>query len=68
MPPAIVKKLDEVFHKAMQDPEFIQAMGKLGYEITYGNSEDTRKYLEDAYVRFGNVLAEIDLPKASETK
>jgi tripartite-type tricarboxylate transporter receptor subunit TctC len=68
MPPAIVKKLDEVFHKAMEDPEFVQTMGKLGYEITYRNSEDTRKYLEEAYVRFGKVISEIDLPKASETK
>jgi len=66
--PSAVSKLDDTFHTAMDDPEFIQLMGKLGFEVTYRNSADTRKYLEEAYVRFGRLINELKLPKEAEKK
>jgi tripartite-type tricarboxylate transporter receptor subunit TctC len=63
IPIPIVRKLDEAFKKAMEDPEFIQAMAKIDIEASYRNSEDTRKYIEDSYTRFGKVLQEVPLPK-----
>ena len=62
-PPSIVKKLDEAFRKGMEDPEFIQTMEKLEIVVAYRNSEDTKKYLEDAYVRLGKMIRELKLPK-----
>jgi len=51
--PRHYEKLDEAFRKAMDDPEFISYMEKVEYEPPIRNAEDTRKYLEEAYVRVG---------------
>lgn len=60
--PAIVKKLDEAFRKGMEDTEFIQMMDNMEMEITYRNSADTKKYLEEAYMRLGNLIRELKIP------
>jgi tripartite-type tricarboxylate transporter receptor subunit TctC len=67
-PPPVVKKLDEAFRKGMEDPEFIKTMEKLEIEISYRNSEDLKKYLEEAYVRLGKMIRELKLPKEPEKK
>jgi tripartite-type tricarboxylate transporter receptor subunit TctC len=67
-PLAIVKKLEEAFHKAMDDPEFIQTMEKMEIEITYRTSEDTKKYLEEAYARLGKMITELKIPREPEKK
>jgi tripartite-type tricarboxylate transporter receptor subunit TctC len=67
-PSPIVKKLEEAFHKAMDDPEFIQTMERMEIEITYRNSEDTKKYLEEAYARLGKMIIELKIPKEPEKK
>jgi tripartite-type tricarboxylate transporter receptor subunit TctC len=68
VPISIVKKLDDAFRKGMEDPEFGQAMAKIDIEVAYRNSEDTKKYLDEAYVRFGKLLQEVPLPKEEEKK
>jgi tripartite-type tricarboxylate transporter receptor subunit TctC len=68
IPAPIIRKLDEAFRKSMEDPEFIQAMAKIDIEASYRNSEDTKKYIEDSYVRFGKVLREVPLPKEEGKK
>ncbi len=67
-PSPIVKRLEEALHKAMDDPEFIQMMEKMEIEITYRNSEDTKRYLEDAYNRLSKMIVELKLPQESEKK
>lgn len=67
-PHSIVKKLDECFHKGMDDPEFIQTMKKLGIEVTYLSSDDTKKYLEEAYTRLGKRITELKIPKEPQKK
>ena len=67
-PSPIVKRLEEAFHKAMDDPEFIQTMDKMEIEVTYRNSEDTKRYLEEAYARLGKMILELKLPKEPEKK
>lgn len=67
-PPAIVKKLDEALRRAMDDPEFLQTMAKLEIEPSYRNSEETKKYLQEAYGRVGKLTAELKLPRDSEKK
>lgn len=67
-PSPIVKKLEEAFHKVMDDPDFIQAMERMEIEITYRNSEDTKKYLEEAYARLGKMIIELKIPKEPEKK
>lgn len=67
-PPAIVKKLDEALHKAMDDPEFIKTIQNLEFDVAYRNSEDTKKYLEDAYNRFGVMIKKLNITKEPEKK
>ena len=62
-PPSIVKKLDEAFHKGMDDPEFIKTIQSLEFDVAYRNSEDTKKYLEDAYNRFSEMIKKLNIPK-----
>jgi tripartite-type tricarboxylate transporter receptor subunit TctC len=42
-PQPIVNKLDEAFHKAMDEPEFTRTMAQLDLDIQYRNSEQTKK-------------------------
>jgi tripartite-type tricarboxylate transporter receptor subunit TctC len=67
-PPANVKKLDEALHKAMEDPEFIRTIQNLEFDVTYRNSEDTKKYLEDAYLRFSAMIKKLNIIKETEKK
>jgi tripartite-type tricarboxylate transporter receptor subunit TctC len=67
-PPAVVRKLDDALRKAMDDPEFIQTMAKMEIEVSYRNSEDTKKYLEAAYAQLGSMIQELKIPKESEKK
>ena len=60
-PAPVIKKLDESFHKAMDDPQFIQTISNIAFEVSYRNSEDTKKYLDDAYMRFGEMIKKLGL-------
>jgi len=62
-PAPIVKTLEQAFHKAMDDPEFIKTIQTLEFDVAYRNSEDTKKYLEDAYNRFSEMIKKLNLPK-----
>ncbi len=61
-PREIVGKLDEAFHKSMAEPEFKALMTKMELETTYRNSADTAKYLDDAYVRIGEMIRDLKTP------
>jgi tripartite-type tricarboxylate transporter receptor subunit TctC len=67
-PQPIIDKLDNAFHKAMDDPEFIGVMAKVEFEPAYRNSTDTSRYLEDAYKRIGMVIHDLKIPKEEEQK
>jgi tripartite-type tricarboxylate transporter receptor subunit TctC len=67
-PPSTVKKLDEAFHKAMDDPEFTRTIQNLEFDAAYRNSEDTKKYLEDAYNRFAVMIKKLNITKEPEKK
>jgi tripartite-type tricarboxylate transporter receptor subunit TctC len=45
MDPAIVKRLDAAFRKAMEDKTFLDSLALLGQEPRYLSSEDYRKYM-----------------------
>ena len=59
----IIKKLDEAFHKGMDDPEFIKTIATLEFDVTYRNSEDLKKYLDDAYNRFTVMIKKLNITK-----
>jgi tripartite-type tricarboxylate transporter receptor subunit TctC len=63
MPLSIVKKLDDAFRKAVDNQEFINYMEKMNMEVIYRNHEDTKKFLEEAYDRYGKLITELKIPK-----
>ena len=62
-PAPIVKKLDEAFKKAMDDPEFIAYMNKAELPMAYKNSADTKKALEQADKRFEKMVDDLKIPR-----
>jgi tripartite-type tricarboxylate transporter receptor subunit TctC len=67
-PLPIIQKLDDAFHRAMDDAEFVKYMGTAGNVVSYRNYGDTKKYLDDAYVRLGKMIKELKIPMESEKK
>jgi tripartite-type tricarboxylate transporter receptor subunit TctC len=67
-PPAAVKKLEEAFHKGMDDPKFIKVTKDIEIEIVYRGSEDTKKFLKEAYPRLEQFIKPLNLPKEPEGK
>lgn len=45
--PAVVKKLQDAFEKAINDPEHIAAMTELGINVNYMNADDLLAYAKD---------------------
>jgi tripartite-type tricarboxylate transporter receptor subunit TctC len=62
-PAPIVKKLDEAFKKAMDDPEFIAYMKKAEMPAIYRNTADTKKALDRMNIRFEKMVVDLKLPK-----
>jgi tripartite-type tricarboxylate transporter receptor subunit TctC len=62
-PTPIIKKLDEAFRKAMDDPEFIAYMKKAELPIAYKNTVDTKTALELANKRFEKMVVDLKLPR-----
>jgi tripartite-type tricarboxylate transporter receptor subunit TctC len=62
-PQYIIEKLQNAFHKAMDDPEFAAMITKVEFDASYRNAADTKKYLDDAYERLGRMIKELKLQK-----
>jgi tripartite-type tricarboxylate transporter receptor subunit TctC len=62
-PQYIIEKLQNAFHKVMDDPEFAGIMAKVEFDPSYRNAADTKKDLDDANKRIGHMVQELKLPK-----
>ncbi len=62
-PPEVVKKLDDSFRKAMDDPQFIQTIEGYEFTVFYRNSDDLQKYLDDGYKKFGEMMKRLGIQK-----
>ena len=62
-PTAVINRLDDSFHKAMDDPQFVQTIANIEFAVSYRNSADTKKYLDDAYARFGEMIQKLGIKK-----
>jgi tripartite-type tricarboxylate transporter receptor subunit TctC len=65
-PSPVIKKLDEAFRKAMDDPEFVRYLESMEIDVSYRNHENTKKYLEEAYSCLGKLVMELKIPKEPE--
>ncbi len=60
-PDEIIKKLDNALHNAMTDPTFIASLARIEHEPMYRGSEETQKYLKEAWVRYGEMIKDINM-------
>jgi tripartite-type tricarboxylate transporter receptor subunit TctC len=65
-PQPIVKKLEEAFHKGMDDPKFRETMAKMEMEVAFMSSEETRRFFEQDYLRVGKVFKDLKITKVKE--
>ncbi len=63
-PTPIIKKLQNTFKKAMEDPKYEDTCKKLDAFNTYASGEDFFKELKKEYIERGKVLKEIGLLKS----
>jgi tripartite-type tricarboxylate transporter receptor subunit TctC len=61
-PQPVVKKLEQAFHKAMDDPDFVRVCDQLNNPIFYRNSEETVKFLKQQYVAIGKMIRDFNIP------
>jgi tripartite-type tricarboxylate transporter receptor subunit TctC len=61
-PEPIIKKLDAAFHKAMEDPELPAFLDNIEMQVSYRNSQETKKYLEELYGRIGKMIKDFNIP------
>nr|WP_229452158.1 tripartite tricarboxylate transporter substrate binding protein [Massilia niastensis] len=61
LPPHIVAKLSEVFHKAVMSPQFKEACDKIDTPLMYLNGEDYRKYVLSQYIRDKRLIDKLNL-------
>jgi tripartite-type tricarboxylate transporter receptor subunit TctC len=62
-PAPVIKKLDESFRQAMDDPQFVQTIANIEFAVSYRNSADTKKYLDDASTRFAEMIKKLGIQK-----
>lgn len=67
-PKPIVGKLDDALHKATADPEFTTLLSKIELEPNYRGPADIKKYLDDAYIRIGQMIRELKIPREPDAK
>lgn len=63
LPQEELKILHDAFKQALEDPEVVDQMRKLGYEPYYGGPEEFQKNLEDNFKIDGDNLREMGLIK-----
>jgi tripartite-type tricarboxylate transporter receptor subunit TctC len=63
LPQEMVKKLDDAFAKAMNEPIFITQMKDLRLTMFYRNSQDLEKYVAENYEAFAKIIGEMGLAK-----
>jgi len=67
-PLPIVKRLEDAFHKAFADQEYLDILSRIDHVPAFRNSEETRKFLEVAYEINGKWIRELKIPKEYDQK
>jgi tripartite-type tricarboxylate transporter receptor subunit TctC len=60
-PPAVLEKLDDVFHKGMQDPIFVQTLKNMQLRPFYRGHKELPAFLKKMSDEFGRLVKELDL-------
>jgi tripartite-type tricarboxylate transporter receptor subunit TctC len=47
----------------MEDAQFVQTIASIEFAVSYRNSADTKKYLDDASARFAELIKKLGIQK-----
>jgi tripartite-type tricarboxylate transporter receptor subunit TctC len=47
----------------MDDPRFVETIASIEFAVSYRNSADTKKYLDDASARFAEMIKKLGIQK-----
>jgi tripartite-type tricarboxylate transporter receptor subunit TctC len=61
-PQSIVEQLDEVFAKAVEDPEFVALMDNLKIDLFYRHPQEMVNWLKEQYTIIGNMIRDYNIP------
>ncbi|MES2978628.1 MAG: tripartite tricarboxylate transporter substrate binding protein [Pseudomonadota bacterium] len=64
-PPEVVRRLHDAFRKAMQEPSYVQALGRYDMVPMYMNSAAYLKFAQETFVREKALVEKLGLGKAS---
>lgn len=56
-----VEVLADAFRQALEEPELIEQLENMGYEVTYENPEEWQETITESYNRFGEVIEKANL-------
>jgi tripartite-type tricarboxylate transporter receptor subunit TctC len=60
-PPSVIEKLDNIFHKAMENPMFLQTLKNIQLRPFYRGHKELPAYLKKMSDEFGRLVKELDL-------
>jgi tripartite-type tricarboxylate transporter receptor subunit TctC len=59
LPESVVKKLEDTFSKAVKEPEFVNIMRRMHMPVSYLNSVECTKHVEQKYAQVRDIFAEM---------
>jgi tripartite-type tricarboxylate transporter receptor subunit TctC len=62
-PQPMIKRLEEVFRKGNEDPNYRRIMAQMEAPVAFVGSEDLMKYFEKHYSEVGALAAKLNIPK-----
>jgi len=62
-PQPMIKRLEEAFHKGIEDPNYRKLMAQMEAPVAFVGSEDLMKYFEKHYSEVGALAAKLNIPK-----
>ena len=65
LPDYVLRKLADVFAKAVKDPDFISVMKRMYTPVVYMNRSQVNRYIEERFPKYGEIIKGI---KAEEAK
>jgi tripartite-type tricarboxylate transporter receptor subunit TctC len=68
IPAPVVRKLENVYKKAMTDPEFIGVMKRMEVPIRFMDSVTVTKYAEECFAETARIIEKVKLEEAKKTK
>jgi tripartite-type tricarboxylate transporter receptor subunit TctC len=67
-PLPIIKKLDDAFRKAMDDPKFVETVKKVEHELSYMSHEDLATWPKEDKERFRKMIIDFNIPTEFDKK